>query len=778
MATNPEEEARRIIDDGRQEIDENVRAVSSSTQSAASSMGRASDDIAKANRDISSSISQAEAGFRSLGQSAVNFSRAVSQSDDSLSKYNGAIEAAGSGLSMLAVAAFGPLGVVLGIAIQAFSSLVGAQLKQTDKIVDNFNKLADLGAAAQFTSSELDGMFNQAGFNTFNGQSQIIVKTITSLGSDLTKLGATSADGIKAFTQLASFNTDIQAEQQKTKNEFANLGYSQEKLVNAQASFMKEQGALGLGRKAVDNKLVKQSLDYTKNLSMLSAITGETTETIAQSRKKDLEDFAFNASLRELGDDEAGQKQRKLIQNMATIIGTNVDETSKKAFMDVFANGQAISEEAQALAMRTNGAFVDWVRDFKSGKLSPEGFINKLNESGDAQMQAMAAAMKSMPDLRNAMGVGTKTIENMGRTMLEGQIEATDKGLKEKMKNVDPYTNFSNTVKNMTDQFAKMIDTLLKITFPLVEKAFTYLMKAVKELAIGFMNSPLAKDLGLNFDDLIKSMTEDEEVQKKQGQFLDAIERKQKDIDEASKLPAAGTGGQTDMTIASMKNEIDDLKKKLTVWQQTAKERNLPVYQSSKESLPVVPPKPSPASGPNTTSTQSGTMDNYKPRRQTQATTEQPVPQYKFGGITGPGIGDFSEKLTGGGIFEGPMSGYRKSLPKGKDFAVVPLPSGDTIPVTFKNEISTPTSMPADMTGNKYNSTEGISQLSDMMNEMITKFKQTDAEPSSTTTMGASTNNRKSTVTLESITSKLDTLLDRIRINNNLQTELLDHARG
>ena len=31
---------------------------------------------------------------------------------------------------------------------------------------------------------------------------------------------------------------------------------------------------------------------------------------------------------------------------------------------------------------------------------------------------------------------------------------------------------------------------------------------------------------------------------------------------------------------------------------------------------------------------------------------------------------------------------------------------------------------------------------------------------------------------LESITDKLDTLLDRLRVNNNLQTELLDYAKG
>ena len=168
-------------------------------------------------------------------------------------------------------------------------------------------------------------------------------------------------------------------------------------------------------------------------------------------------------------------------------------------------------------------------------------------------------------------------------------------------------------------------------------------------------------------------------------------------------------------------------------------------------------------------------MDNYKPRG---VTTAPPAPAFKFGGMTGDGFSNTSSKLTGGGIFDGPMSGYRKQLPKGKDFAVVTLPSGDTIPVSFKNDMSM-ASMPADLTGNKPNPLSDTSQLTDMMTSIMSVFKENnDEESQSFSTFGGSTSTNNTTGALESITSKLDTLLERIRINNNLQTELLDHARG
>jgi hypothetical protein len=774
MATNPEEEAQRRVEEAEQRLEAGARSFGDSTQAAASRMGSVTDDLKDGSKSIDASVAQAEAGFRSLAQSAIHFGKTLSQNDDSLSKYNGAINAAGDGLAALA-STIPFFGTVIGLAVKAFSALVQADLKQTDKIVANFNKLGELGAAAQFTSGELENMFNDAGFNTFNGQSQIMVKTVESLGNNLTKLGQTSGDGIKKFAQLASFNTDIQADQQKTRNEFANLGFSQEKLVSAQAAFMKEQGALGLGRKQVDNVLVKQSLDYTKNLSMLSALTGESAEAVKASREKDLEDFAFNVSLRQLGDDEAGKKQRELVQNMSTLIGSNVDETAKKAFMSVYANGAAVTSEAIALSTRTQGKFVEWTNEFKSGKLSPEDFINKLNQSGDAMLQSMGAALKASGETRDMMGLTTKTIENTAKSYVEGTLDATRQAIEDKSKHIDPYVGFANTVKNTTDQFAKMMDELLKLIDPLVMDAFKWLMDTVRKLAVGFMQSPMAKMLGLDFTDLLTSMTDSDAVNDKQIMFLHRLEEKQKQIDEASKLPSANLPGGTKLAIDTMKGELEKIRADLKFWQDEAANRGMKPLQQ----IPAVQPTTNPATTTPPKPSTRNTKLNPKQAKNATSTVnpDAPAPEFKFGGTTGPGFNNASEKLTGGGVYNGPMTGYRKQLPKGKDFAVVPLPSGDTIPVSFKNDMSM-ASMPADLTGNKSNPLTDTTQLSDMMSEIVNIFKQNDEETNPITEFNSTPNNRKSSNALESITDKLDTLLDRIRLNNNLQTELLDHARG
>ena len=771
MATNPDEEARRIVEEGRQDFDANVRSLNSATQTAATNMGSAARDIAQANREVSKSIAEAEAGFRSLGQSAVRFSRALTSSDDSMSKYNSAIDAAGAGLAFLATAAFGPLGIVLGIAVKAFTALVGAQLSQTDRIITNFNKLGELGAAAQFTTSELEGMFNEAGFSTFNGKSELMVKAITSLGADLTKLGATSGEGIKTFTQLASFNSDILADQQKTRNQFANLGFSQEKLLNAQASFMKEQGALGFGRKQVDTKLVNQSLDYTKNLSMLSALTGESTDAVKASRQKDLEDFGFNVALRQLGDSEAAKKQRDLVQNMSTMIGANVDPTAQAAFRNMFANGVATSQEAIALQTRTGGQMVHWVNDFRDGKLKPEEFLNKLNESGDEALKSWGAALKASGELRDMTGFATKTVENTAKSFAKGAFDATRKEIDEKTKNIDPYVGFANSIKNATDSLAKMMDSLLKLIQPLVMDAFQYLIKAIHELTLGFMNSKFAKDMGMDFSGLSLLTESDEKLKESQRDYVKALELKENELKEKKEgiLPRVNVGRVNlgFMEFRSLEEEIKDLKNKIAGYDKELNKRDLnpipvipstPAGQNKQHPTPPKGPAPKPPAANNT--------------------NVNVAPQFKFGGVTGEGFSNFSNKITGSGIFDGPSSGYRKTLPKNKNFAVVPLPSGDTIPVTFKNEMMDAT-MPADLTGNKSEFSNSSSQLSDMITEMINIFKQGNEEQSNTTTMfSTSNNNRRSTVSLESITNKLDTLLDRIRLNNNLQTELLDHARG
>jgi hypothetical protein len=772
MQTNPEEEARRIVEEGQRAFQADVGSASSTVQTLASRMGTASQDIADGNRATERAIAEAEAGFRSLGQSAVSFSRSLTSNDSSVAKYNGAIDAAGTGLAMLASAALGPFGVVLGLLVKAFTSLVGAELNQADKILTNFSKLGDMGAAAQFTASELDGMFNSAGFSTFNGQSQMMVKTIEGLGTTLTQLGKTSGDGIKTFTQLASFNNANSDEQQKIRNQFNNLGISQEKLLNSQAAFMKEQGAMGFGRRQVDKKLVDQSLDYTKNLSALSAITGASTDAHKASRAKDLEDFGFNVALRQEGIGEEADKRRDFIQKTATSVGSLVDDAAKKGFMSVYANGNATTQEAIAMQQRTGGEFVNWVKAVKNGSMKQEEFINLLNKATSNNLDTMGAAMKNSQALRDMYATGTKTVTNSSRVMAEGTLDAVANALTENMNKGDIYTNVQNEMKNATDNLAKMFDQLLKLIQPMLIDAFKYLMDSVKSLAIGFMQSRLAKMLGLDFTPILMNSKTSNELNVEVLAYLKLLHDEKANKE---KLTGGSVGntvnkllhGQVD--VRGIDERIKDIEKQLKVrqdelinrrgvdpynevWDPAAdkkKKEKDPKYKAEKPLVPAPYIKDAPTIS---------------------------APQFKFGGVTGIGdSSDLTSKLTGSGIFDGPSSGYRKTLPKNKNFAVVPLPSGDTIPVTFKGGMDSQPSLPADLTKNKMS---GANQITDMMSDLVDMFSKRDEEPETETFSSTNDTDNKSNMILESITGKLDTLVERLKMNNRYQSELLDFAKG
>ena len=161
---------------------------------------------------------------------------------------------------------------------------------------------------------------------------------------------------------------------------------------------------------------------------------------------------------------------------------------------------------------------------FKSGKLNPSEFINKLNESGDNQLQAMAAALKSNSELRNAMGIGTKTIENTAKTMAEGALESTQEAIEKNAQRIDPYTNFANTVKNTTDTLSKTIDEILKLIRPMVLDALSTLAEVTRKLVLSFANSKLAKDLGLDFSGIIPLLESDDEVRAKQINLVESVE--------------------------------------------------------------------------------------------------------------------------------------------------------------------------------------------------------------------------------------------------------------
>jgi hypothetical protein len=247
MATNSEEEAQRRIDEANAQLSSTATSLSDSWKRESEKLGTASRDLSGSMRSASQNVDYASMGLGQLGAGAVQFTKALTNGEDGLTKYSGAISSAGDGLSSL-LFSLGPVGVVLGAFTKIITGTVESVLKYDDSLIKGFDQLAELGGAAKFTTASLGDLATKADYTTSSGKFPQLIKIISDLGPNLIALGSTSADGMKKFGEIASFGNKSIKEQQLIRNQFNNIGISQEKLTKYQADYVKQQGMLNLAR--------------------------------------------------------------------------------------------------------------------------------------------------------------------------------------------------------------------------------------------------------------------------------------------------------------------------------------------------------------------------------------------------------------------------------------------------------------------------------------------------------------------------------------------------
>jgi len=199
------------------------------------------------------------------------FGRALLSTEKSFAKYNDVLKNAGDA-AWNASKNFGLPGMVLGALAKGATMAAEAATKQADsalKATDDFSKM---GGAGAFTAKEVLEFGHNAGLSSKN--IEYLTKATKTLGTATLSLGTTAGEGIAEFAKM----TAVSSEQRQA---FQRLGISQEELIQSQADFVslqKQSGVQITARMKQDGGLQKASLEYTKNLLELAAITGEDVE--------------------------------------------------------------------------------------------------------------------------------------------------------------------------------------------------------------------------------------------------------------------------------------------------------------------------------------------------------------------------------------------------------------------------------------------------------------------------------------------------------------------
>jgi uncharacterized protein YoxC len=327
-------------------------------------------------------------------------------------------------------------------------------------------KLSDLGNTADFNV----GIFKQlsqtgAGF----GKSVIqlrnaalaanmpildFVDLISTNSTTLARLFGTVMDGMPS---IQGFTTALR---ERTRNELAEFGLNLDETSEFLITQLEIQRARGNSERVSQMDLVSRTVEYAKNLTKLSKLTGiQVSELDATNRQLAVEG-AFQASLLQLN-----QKGRDATTR-ATAAMENLSPELATVIKDITQFGVATLPVSQAFQV-ANPQIIDFIKQLNEGSLSSADFVSRVkgasNTLGTDFAKALADASKfGLP--------GFEEFLNSQAKLAGSGLDTADKQMKVQGDNTALLVGFNETIKTLktqaesisTDVFGKILksDTL------------------------------------------------------------------------------------------------------------------------------------------------------------------------------------------------------------------------------------------------------------------------------------------------------------------------------
>ena len=296
-------------------------------------------------------------------------------------------------------------------------------------------KLSDLGNSADFNV----GIFKQlsqtgAGF----GKSVIqlreaalaanmpildFVDLISTNSTTLARLFGSIMDGMPA---IQGFTTALR---ERTRKELAQFGLNLDETSEFLVTQLEIQRATGMADKIRQQDLVSTTVEYAKQLTQLSKLTGISVKELDEQNRAAAVNGTFQATLAGM-DKEQADKIRLLNAQL---------EKTNPAFAQLLkeqvAFGVPITDTTKMLSVISQGALPDLMQGFINGNVSMGDFVNESRRlsnilNTDVAKSFAQAGMVGLPGVDEALGAFASAAGNVAQTVnaqMEKQGDNTEK---------------------------------------------------------------------------------------------------------------------------------------------------------------------------------------------------------------------------------------------------------------------------------------------------------------------------------------------------------------
>jgi len=300
-----------------------------------------------------------------------------------------AISAAGSAMTASSNKYARGIGIVLdgvGVATSLLSkglsetaqAVLPYLTKEVERTLASFQSMSASGA---MFADGMDGMRKAA------ADSGLSLETFSKIvSSNSTSLAATGMSVAGATARFAKINTIIGTS--GLQQQMLNLGYGLEEIGSLTAETMADLNRGGSLRYASDSQIAQLTANYSKDLRLLTAITGEDARKKTEEGRKLSSQLAVRAKLQELEKQQPGitQKFNTMVQQLGPDMAQSVVEIMTTGRI-INSSGAIMAAQSQAFGEAAYGI----ANNLTSGNASVESFAEVVGRSGDALRGEIAA---------------------------------------------------------------------------------------------------------------------------------------------------------------------------------------------------------------------------------------------------------------------------------------------------------------------------------------------------------------------------------------------------
>lgn len=468
-------------------------------------------------------------------QSLKSFTKALTTQETSFQKYTEVSKQLATTAADAAKQMGGVVGA-MGSVLKAASQLVNALATQADAVVKTKDQVAKFGAVGALTSEKLQSLANQAGYFSLNMNK--LYQAAGKAGGDLLIFSKNMTGGVETFAEMANVG-------EEALQKFNSLGIGADELRESQADYVKYLAASGVQLNAsqkTQEALRKGSLEYTRNVLELSALTGKDVDTVKKKQQEAQASIDFIISQNKLraqadalraqggkeNEAEAKALENTIERNKAIVdkVSLTYDSATTAAVRNAIAFGGAISEtSAQLVAGNVDvGKIVRAAKDdsLSAGQASAvavEAIGQGVKRSSELYGTSLIAAGES---LGKVIGISVENLQALNKGVSEATTRQNQVAEDLANPKFDQLKVFQNamlaTERYMTvkadeaikgiNPFMLTLDDVMKNFKKMMAESWTFIKENVLTPLNDMVKEKFGVDIGQTINSLVATLNE------------------------------------------------------------------------------------------------------------------------------------------------------------------------------------------------------------------------------------------------------------------------------